>query len=130
MNWKIKTMKVNMKLHIEMLLQCLEKSELWKYIAFGPETQTNHGTRMIQQRFLIELCALLGQGSGNSVTSVWLINTELMGRREQQINHSDIFQNTAHESSSCTASRKTSSLDPRRAKDGKSAASCGTLFHS
>lgn len=92
-------MKVNMKLHIEMLLRCLEKSELWKYIAFGPQSQTNHGTRMIQQRFLIELCALLDRGSGNSVTSVWLINTELMGRTDQEINHGGILQNKARESS-------------------------------
>lgn len=92
-------MKVNMKLRIEMLPQCLEKSEQWKYIAFGPQNQTNHGTRMIQQRFLTELCALLGWSSGNSVPSVWLINAELMGRRDQQINHGDILQNKAHESS-------------------------------
>lgn len=92
-------MRVNMKLHIEMLFQCIEKSELWKYIAFGPQSQTNHGTRMIQQRFLIELCALLGWGSGNSVSSVWLINTQLMGRRDQQINHGDRLQNKAHETS-------------------------------
>lgn len=91
--------KANTKLHTEMLLQCLEKSELWKYIAFGPQSQTNHGTRMIQQRFVIEVCALLGWGSGNSVPSVWLINIELMGRRDQQINHGDILQNKAHESS-------------------------------
>ena len=30
--------KVNMKLHIEMLLQYLEKSELWTHIAFGPQS--------------------------------------------------------------------------------------------